>query len=86
MSDTVRVPREPTKEMIEAGYRAIGGPAGIYRAMLSAAPQSSDKEKRIERAYCAANDYINALTNSVPVPPESLEKIKNYYWQAVREV
>jgi hypothetical protein len=39
----------------------------------------------IERAYCAANDYINALaTPSVSV--ESLDKIKAEYWKRVREV
>jgi hypothetical protein len=39
----VLVPREPTKEMIAAGFIATTGPAmmvsDIYRAMLDAAPQ-----------------------------------------------
>jgi len=43
------------------------------------------KLQRVEKAYCAANDYINALANA-SVTAESLEKIRDAYWQAVREV
>lgn len=46
---------------------------------------SETKEQRIERAYCAANDYINALLSNA-IWPESLQKIAESYWQAVRGV
>ena len=51
MSDTVRVPREPTKEMCDEFYNhdtpiedvdCFEGFKRGYHAMLSAAPQSSD--------------------------------------------
>jgi hypothetical protein len=56
LSDDVRVPREPTPEMIEAGYRAIGathydphaGSKGwgahavdVYKAMLAASEREA---------------------------------------------
>jgi hypothetical protein len=39
----------------------------------------------IERAYCKANDYINALLTP-SVNPESLKKIRADYLAAVRDV
>lgn len=38
----VAVPREPTSEMLEAGWRWVST-LGSYRAMLSAAPRPEDQ-------------------------------------------
>lgn len=47
--------------------------------------RGDNKSERIIAAYCAANDYINALLNQ-DVPEESRAKIAADYWQKVRAV
>lgn len=53
----------------------------------AAEPAAKDeaREQRIVTAYCAANDYINAMLNP-QVSKESLDKISAVYWQRVKEV
>lgn len=68
-------------------HRAVG----LLRDATGPQPESAPSEKgeskteRLTAAYCAANDYINAMLNS-DVPPESLAKIAATYWQRVKEV
>lgn len=47
--------------------------------------RAGERDRRIVRAYCAANDYINAMLNT-GITAESMDKIAADYWAAVREV
>lgn len=54
-------------------------------ARLARSERGDSKSERITAAYCAANDYINALL-SPSVSAESRRKIADTYWQRVKEV
>src|SRR5690348_15182567 len=84
VTDTVRVPREPTDEKVKAGVdafqhtRYFGGDPwadwkACYRAMLSAAPQSSDVwmkdrleklEAQLATTYHGPWKFIGGFTQS----------------------
>ena len=54
-------------------------------AILALRSSVQEETSSLVKAYCAANDYINALLNPA-VLPESLAKIAADYWQKVKEV